>query len=114
MTDELKRELGLLAQEIFDTNRKNGFHPIDPTTATTALKIALIAGEAHEMLSALQKTPAKEPIVSDALLEEAADVFIRLLDLVEMLDTTADFVDMIRTKLDRNKTRGYRHGGKRF
>lgn len=43
--------------------------------------------------------------------EEAADVFIRLADMCEGLDI--DLEEQVEIKHDYNRTRPYRHGGKR-
>lgn len=52
----------------------------------------------------------------DNLAEELADVVIRTLDFVgawnETHDQKIDLEQAIRAKLDKNRTRGYRHGGK--
>lgn len=103
-----------LAKEILADNRRRGFSTGENTTATTAISVALVASEAFEMLEELRATPKGEPLASKKFLLEWADVFIRLFDLSEKLDVTEEALLAVREKMDINKTRPFKHGGKRF
>lgn len=48
----------------------------------------------------------------EGFLPELADVFIRVADIVERLGLTEEFALTIEHKLEYNKYRPYRHGGK--
>ncbi|KKK83645.1 hypothetical protein LCGC14_2791300, partial [marine sediment metagenome] len=67
--------------------------------------LALIHSEVSEALEAFRKNDAEN------FLEEMADVLIRVLDCAGGL--TDDFDTIVRAKLETNRQRGYRHGGKR-
>jgi NTP pyrophosphatase (non-canonical NTP hydrolase) len=68
-------------------------------------KLALITSEVSEALEAYRKDdPAN-------FAEELADTLIRVLDLASGLGIDLD--SAVAAKLEQNKQRGYRHGGKR-
>jgi NTP pyrophosphatase (non-canonical NTP hydrolase) len=78
-----------------------------------AAYIALLHSEASEMLEAYREkiwsgtTPAGKPI---GIGPEAADVFIRLIDMVDIWDI--DLAYEIERVLEYGWTRPYQHGGK--
>ena len=98
-----------LALEIRDVNRGNGWAVLQPEEWGETYKvpgiIALIHSEASEALEAFRKDDA------DNFLEELADVLIRVLDCAGGL--TDDFDGIVKTKINKNRHRPHRHGGKR-
>lgn len=69
--------------------------------------LALIHSEVSEALEAFRKGDR------DNFLEESADVFIRLLDMLGAFVEDGEFEMVVAKKLVKNQRRGYRHGGKR-
>lgn len=98
-----------LAREIRDINRANGWNVFEEHQWSDMYKIpgvlALVHSEISEGLEAFRKDDKEN------FLEEMADGLIRILDCVGGM--TDNFDSVVRAKLDHNKTRGYRHGGKR-
>lgn len=112
--------LGTLGEECHGRSRMNGFwesqdYSEPGATLEVAAKIALISGEAHELLEAWREPDPFAPCAKDDRLsmvaEEMADVLIRLLDLAHFLDV--DLAHATRIKLGVNAGRVYKHG-KRF
>ena len=99
-----------LAAEIRQINRDNGWNV---TTAedwnSSPYKfpavIALIHSEASEALEAYRHNDREN------FMEEMADIVIRVLDCIGGL--TVNFDAEVRAKMERNKLRGFRHGGKK-
>ncbi|NPU91437.1 MAG: nucleotide pyrophosphohydrolase [Gammaproteobacteria bacterium] len=102
-------ELNKLGQEINEINRANGWNVIQPKQWEDPYKIpallALITSETSEALEAFRKNDKLN------FAEECADQIIRVLDLTAGLGIDIDAE--VRRKLEKNKQRGYRHGGKR-
>lgn len=98
-----------LAEEIRDINRANGWNTTKPEDWGQDYKVpgvlALIHSEASEALEAFRKDDGEN------FVEEMADVLIRVLDCVAAF--TDDFDAVVRDKMERNRQRGFRHGGKR-
>lgn len=67
-------------------------------------KLALLTSEVSEALEAFRNRDF------DNFKEELADVLIRLLDMSGGLNIDLD--ESVREKLEKNKKRGYKHGGK--
>jgi NTP pyrophosphatase (non-canonical NTP hydrolase) len=67
--------------------------------------LALIHSEVSEALEAFRKDDQGN------FCEEMADVLIRVLDCVAAFDL--DFDWQVQRKMEKNRQRGYRHGGKR-
>jgi len=98
-----------LAEDIITTNAANGWdipHPEwwDNEKEKIASKIALAHGELSEALEAVR---ADDPI---NFVEELADTVIRVFELAYGLDM--DLYDAMIAKMEVNKGRGYKHGGK--
>lgn len=109
MTDEFKRVIEEIGEEIIQVNAANGWD-----VATTAswqdqnkvpAVLALIHSEVSEGLEAFRHNDV------DNFAEEMADAVIRIIDLTYGLGI--DLGEAILAKIEVNKTRGYRHGGKR-
>jgi|APCry4251928276_1046603.scaffolds.fasta_scaffold10863_4 NTP pyrophosphatase (non-canonical NTP hydrolase) len=106
-----------LCRTAHEESRRNGWYDAERNLGEM---IALMHSEASEMLEAIRKPdPATgAPKMSDKipdftlLEEEAADLMIRLADFAE--HTKLRLEDAISAKLAFNRTRGYRHGGRKF
>ena len=100
--------------EAYDNAEKHGWHEDGhpPFTET----IALIHSEASE---ALESYRAHEPLVwfkegtnkPEGIGPEFADIVIRVAHACQMYDI--DLNEMVRVKMEFNRTRPYRHGGKK-
>lgn len=97
-----------LSEDILEVNNSNGWDVTTPKCwddcNKLATKIALIHSEASEALEAIRHGDA------DNFLEEMADIVIRVADMTAGLGFPLG--DAILKKLDKNRSRGYRHGGK--
>ena len=101
--------------EAYDNAEKRGWHEDGhpPFTET----IALIHSEASEALESYRK---KEPSFfleegtnkPEGIGPEFADIVIRVAHACQMYDI--DLNEMVRLKMAFNRTRPYRHGGKKY
>lgn len=101
--------LNELGSEIIEINRANGWAVINPQEWENPYKVpallALITSETSEALEAFRHNDHAN------FAEECADQIIRILDMTAGLGIDID--SAVRAKLEKNKTRGFRHGGKR-
>jgi NTP pyrophosphatase (non-canonical NTP hydrolase) len=105
-TTEPLNELG---REILAVNLANGWNVTTPSCWHKDYKIpavlALITSEVSEALEGFRGDDKEN------FTEELADVMIRVLDCASGLGLDMDAA--VRNKIEKNKTRGFRHGGKR-
>lgn len=103
------KPLQYFSDQIRAINAANGWNLMQAADWVDPYKfpaiLALIHSEASEALEAFRKDDV------DHALEELADVVIRVLDCTGGL--TTDFDAIVQAKLEKNRQRGYRHGGKR-
>lgn len=106
-----------LGEEINAINRANGWNICeaddwapsdvgkdDVETYKLSTHIALIHSEASEALEAIRHRDKEN------FAEEMADVLIRVVDMTHGLGI--NIADEVAKKLEKNRQRGYRHGGK--
>lgn len=98
-----------LAAEIREINKANGWRVLEPEQWADTYKIpgilALIHSEVSEALEAFRTDDRAN------FEKELADVIIRVLDCAGGLGMDMD--KAVAAKMDHNRHRGYRHGGKR-
>ena len=98
-----------LAVEACEINRANGWNVLTPECWEDAYRIpailALITSEVSEALEGFRLNDREN------FSEELADVLIRVLDCAGGLGIDLD--RCVREKMEKNRHRGYRHGGKR-
>lgn len=102
--------LNELGKKIVKINELNGWNVTTPedwwkTNYKIPAVLALITSETSEALEAFRNNN------KDNFAEECADQIIRILDLTSGLDIDIDTA--VAKKLEINKKRGYKHGGKR-
>jgi len=98
-----------LAVEIIAINTANGWNVLKAEQWEDTYKVpavlALIHSEVSEALEGFRKFDKEN------FTEELADVIIRVLDCTGGLGLDID--SAVRAKLEKNKTRGFKHGGKK-
>lgn len=92
-----------LCQEAYETAKSKGWHDEDRETGTM---LALIHSEVSEALEADRKGEG------DNFAEELADVCIRVFDLCGLKGIDLEY--HILKKMEYNKTRTHKHGGKAY
>jgi NTP pyrophosphatase (non-canonical NTP hydrolase) len=108
---ELVTDYGLdaLAAVLHETAIEKGFWEGEISYDKIGNKLALIHSEVTEVLEAIRKTKGSEEVV-----EEMADVLIRLLDLYAAMrnsdELTHSLDEILAKKLEKNKSRPKLHG----
>ncbi|MGD6894308.1 MazG nucleotide pyrophosphohydrolase domain-containing protein [Bacillus infantis] len=96
-------EINQLCEEAFEIAKSKGWHDEPRETGTL---LALIHSEVSEALEADRKGDQEN------FAEELADVCIRIFDLCGAKGI--DLEQAIYDKMERNKGRSYKHGGKEY
>ena len=101
--------LSSLASEIHLTATEKGFWNADVDVNFVLSKLALVHSEVSETLEAIRKEKGERVVV-----EEMADIVIRLLDLYEGMKeygwVESDFDEVMEAKMRHNTTRPQMHG----
>jgi len=101
--------LNYIAKEVNEINKSKGWNVLTEDDWNDTYKIpavlALVTTETSEAVEAFRKNDYEN------FKEEIADQIIRLLDICGGLKIDID--KEIRNKLEKNKLRSHRHGGKR-
>ena len=95
-----------IQREIHEVSRSKGWY--DDPIRSDLEDLMLVVTEVAEVVEELRRPTIDESKVS----EEVADIAIRLLDFAAKKGI--DLEAAILAKHEKNKTRPYRHGGKRY
>jgi len=104
----------MLAAEIHEINEANGWNVMTPAAwpherdREKMYRIGCVLALIHSEVSEALEAARKDDFANFA--EEMADTLIRVLDVAYGLGI--DLEQEVRAKLARNRTRGFRHGGK--
>lgn len=98
-----------LSIKIIEINTANGWNCTKPEDWADIYKVPAILALVHSEVS--EAVEAFRHNDKENFIEELADVIIRVLDCAGGLGMDID--EAIRAKLEKNKTRGFKHGGKR-
>lgn len=102
------------AREAFENSRNHGFHDAIAGKYQIPLRLLLIITEATEAVAEF-RIAANLAHMPDDLVEELADIYIRLGDLVYFPEIGIDrFERAVNAKLEKNRDRPRLHGGKRI
>ena len=110
-TNQMVTDYGLdaLSALLHETAREKGFWDGEYTHDKVGNKLALVHSEVTEVLEAIRKNQGSEKVV-----EEMADVIIRLLDIYAAMrneETVLHSLDeILQKKMDINKDRPKLHG----
>lgn len=110
-SNDIVTEYGLdaLAAVLHETAKEKGFWDGDYTHDKVGNKLALVHSEVTEVLEAIRKSHGSEKVV-----EEMADVIIRLLDIYAAMRNEEAVLhsldEMLHKKMEKNKTRPALHG----
>jgi NTP pyrophosphatase (non-canonical NTP hydrolase) len=101
--------LDALAAMLHETAKEKGFWDGDYSHDKIGNKLALVHSEVTEVLEAIRKTKGSEQIV-----EEIADVIIRLLDVYAAMRNEEQILhsldEVMEAKINKNKERPRLHG----
>lgn len=99
----MSKSINQLCDEAYATAKSKGWHDEKRETGTL---LALVHSEVSEALEADRKGDQEN------FEEELADVLIRIFDLCGSLGI--DLEDALETKMELNKGRSHKHGGKLY
>lgn len=101
--------LDALSAVLHETAKEKGFWDGEYSHDKVGNKLALVHSEVTEILEAIRKSKGSEKIV-----EEMADVIIRLLDVYAAMRNEEEILhsldEVLETKVDKNKERPRLHG----
>lgn len=98
-------DLNSLAYNVRQINKANGFGISEPKPHQQMIQLMLIVTEIAEVAEAYRRDEGEE-----RMKEELADVIIRALDMAAYWGWDID--QAVRDKMEDNKKRSWRHGGK--
>lgn len=98
-------DLNSLAFNIREINKASGFGVDPPKTHQHMIQLMLIVTEVAEAAEAYRKCEG-----DDRIKEELADIIIRALDMAAYWGYDID--KAVKDKMEKNKSRPYRHGGR--
>lgn len=101
------KTLNDLCSDAFETAKQNGWHEEKREFGTL---IALMHSELSEALEAYRKD--SEDVMWPHITEELADVCIRIFNACGEYEL--DLATAIENKMEKNKARGYKYGGRRI
>jgi len=110
-SNNIVTEYGLdaLSAVLHETAREKGFWDGDYSYDKVGNKLALVHSEVTEVLEAIRKNQGSEKVV-----EEMADVIIRLLDIYAAMRNEEELIhsldEVLESKLNKNKERPKLHG----
>lgn len=110
-SSDILTEYGLdaLSAMLHETAREKGFWDGEYSHDKIGNKLALVHSEVTEVLEAIRKNKGSEEVV-----EEMADVIIRLLDIYAAMRNSGDLIhsldDILDKKININKERPKLHG----
>lgn len=105
----LRVSLSQMGKRINQINHDDGWEVVHPSEWTgNKYKIPAILALIHSEVSEALEDYRKNDV--EHFKEELADIFIRLLDLSSGL--SIDLAQAVIDKCEKNKSRGYKHGGK--
>lgn len=110
-SNNIVTEYGLdaLSAILHETARDKGFWDGDYSYDKVGNKLALVHSEVTEVLEAIRKNHGSEKVV-----EEMADVIIRLLDIYAAMRNEEEIIhsldEVLENKLNKNKERPKLHG----
>lgn len=110
-SNNIVTEYGLdaLSAVLHETARDKGFWDGDYSYDKVGNKLALVHSEVTEVLEAIRKNQGSEKVV-----EEMADVIIRLLDIYAAMRNEEELIhsldEVLENKLNKNKERPKLHG----
>jgi NTP pyrophosphatase (non-canonical NTP hydrolase) len=92
-----------MAKNMREINKANGFGVTEPDKHQKMIQLMLITTEVAEAAEAYRKHEGDERVA-----EELADVILRTLDMAAYWGYDID--KAVRDKMEKNKSRGFRHG----
>jgi NTP pyrophosphatase (non-canonical NTP hydrolase) len=104
-TPSQPNNLNNLRDEAHATAKSKGWHEAGNDWSRLPELLVMVHSEVSEVVEAYRKDQGNGIIAS-----ELADIIIRVLDIAGLYDI--DLGWYVRTKMEHNKTRPYRHGGK--
>jgi len=113
MEDQFKDRFNEVARNVHKTAVEKGWWPENPQDRNQGEAIALMHSELSEGLEALRKNLNSDHIPEfKGIEEELADTVIRIMDFGQAFNLR--IAEAIIAKIEYNKHRAYKHGGKKF
>lgn len=102
-----------IMSDCINTRIEHGFE--SPSGDRIPIGLMLIVSEVAEALEDFRHTKSGQEEMSDHFFEEMADIVIRVLDQSSSIPGGKEaFIEQLFQKMAKNKTREWKHGGKRI